>query len=215
VQHGDHRVEVPVASGGEERVDNHLLTSEVALLGWTGAADATPGAAGELAGRLCRAFQYQRDLLERHVEHVVQHIRQSLGWAERLHYDLQRAPDPVGEQRLVLGVRVLGRGDDRFWDVPPERLLTSAPTRADHVQGHARDDRRQPRAKILDLAGVRSGQSQPSFLDGIVRLRERAKYPVGHRPQMATVFLKALGQPLQLVHRSHSARPKCHTIVNP
>jgi hypothetical protein len=58
--------------------------------------DASPGAAGELPRRSCRATHHRPDLVERHVEHVVQHEGQSLGWGQRLEHDLQREADRAG-----------------------------------------------------------------------------------------------------------------------
>jgi len=65
-------------------------------------------------GRLRRAVDHRRDLLEGHGEHVVQHEREPFGWAERVEHDLQRDPDRGCEQRLVFGIGP-GRGvvDDR------------------------------------------------------------------------------------------------------
>ena len=104
VQDGDQRIEVAVAGGGEESVNGRPLSGQVAIAGRRrGAADAAPGPAGELAGRLRRALDDRGDLIEWHVEHVVQHVRQPFRRAERLHDDQQPEPDRVGEQRLVLG----------------------------------------------------------------------------------------------------------------
>jgi len=44
---------------------------------------------------------------------------------------------------------------------------------------------------------------RPGFLDGVVRFADRAEHPVGHRPQVASVLLESLCQPILFVHRSH------------
>jgi hypothetical protein len=41
---------------------------------------------------------------------------------------------------------------------------------------HARDDRRQPAAEVVDLAGVHAAEPQPGVLDGVFGLAERAEY---------------------------------------
>src|SRR5438034_8203547 len=51
------------------------------------------GAAGELARRGRRAADDRGDLVERHVEHVVQDEREPLGRAERVEDDQQRQAD--------------------------------------------------------------------------------------------------------------------------
>src|SRR5581483_10293736 len=61
------------------------------------------------------------------------------------------------------------------------------------------DDRRQPRAEVLDLARVGAAHPQPRVLDGIVRLAERAEHAVGHRTEMRPVLLELPGQPFLLV----------------
>ena len=61
-------------------------------------------AARELPRRGGRAAHDGCDLVERQVEHVVQHERHPLGGRQRLEHHQQREPDRVGQQRLVLGV---------------------------------------------------------------------------------------------------------------
>jgi hypothetical protein len=73
---------------------------------------ASPRTAGELSRRGCRAAHHGSDLVERHVEHVVQHEGQSLGWGQRVEHDLQREADGVGHEHLVLRVELAGAPDD-------------------------------------------------------------------------------------------------------
>ena len=63
--------------------------------------------AGELAGGGRGPFDDRSDLVERDIEHVVQHERESFGGRECVQDDEQREPDGVGQERFVRGV---GRG---------------------------------------------------------------------------------------------------------
>jgi hypothetical protein len=84
----------------------------------------------------------------------VQHEREPLGWRERLEHDEQREPDRVGQQRLVLGIGPVGGIHDRIGDADADRLLAPPRARTQDVQRDARNDSRQPRAEVLDLARV-------------------------------------------------------------
>ena len=81
----------------------------------------------------------------------------------------------------MLGLGAVGGVDDRVGNVHIERLLAARSARAEHVQRHAGDDRRQPAAEVLDLARVHAAEPQPGILDGVVSLAERAQHPVGDR----------------------------------
>jgi hypothetical protein len=103
----------------------------------------------------------------------------------------------------MLWLRPVGAVDDRIRHVHADRLL--APARAQNVQRHASDHRRQPGAEILDGVGIRAAEPQPGFLHGVVGFAQRAEHPIGHRPQPSTLLLEALRQPFALIHRSHSS----------
>jgi hypothetical protein len=149
------------------------------------------------------------DLLERQLEHVVEHERQPLRRRQGVEHDQQGQADGVGQQRLLVGLEGSHRADDGIGDVDAEGLLAPGVARAQHVQADAGDDRGQPAAEVLDPARVRPADTQPGVLDGVVRLGERAQHPVGHRPQMGTVLLETVGQPLVAVHRSHPLAAAC------
>ena len=53
--------------------------------------------------------------------------------------------------------------------------------RAQHVEAHAGDDRRQPAAQVLDVARVGAAEPQPGLLHGVVGLA-RASRASGRRP---------------------------------
>src|SRR6266545_3825113 len=79
VEHRDQRVEVAVARGGEEGVDDRPLAGGVGVGNRGSALHPPAGPAGELARRGRGAPYDGRDLVEGHGEHVVQHERQPLG----------------------------------------------------------------------------------------------------------------------------------------
>ena len=100
----------------------------------------------------------------------------------------------------MLGLGAVGGVDDRVGNVHIERLLAPRSARAEHVQRHARDDRRQPAAEVFDLARVGAAQPQPGVLDGVFSLADRAEHPVGDRAEMRSVILELPGEPFLLIH---------------
>ena len=60
--------------------------------------------------------------------------------------------------------------------------------------------RRARLASCLVAVGER-----PTFLDGVVRLAQRAVHPIGHRPQVGPVGFEPLCQPFVIVHRHISS----------
>ena len=132
--------------------------------------------------------------------------REPFRWGERLEHHEQRQADRVGEQRLVLGVGAVSGVDDRVGHAHVERLLAPRSARAEHVQRHACDDRRQPAAEVLDLARVGAAEPQPGVLDGVVGLAERAEHPVGDRTEMRSVILELAGEPFLLIHVTFLSR---------
>ncbi len=81
-----------------------------------------------------------------------------------------------------------------------QRRLAPRLARAQQVEAHPRDDRRQPAAQVLDPGRAGAAEPQPGLLDGIVRFAERAEHPVGHRPKVVAFFLEPLRQPGLFVH---------------
>ena len=104
----------------------------------------------------------------------------------------------------MLGAAPAGAGRDRLGRVRGERLLAARLARPQHVEAHARDDRRQPAAEALDTRVARAAQSQPRFLNGVVHLARRAEHPVGHGAQVGAVRFELFGQKAAFAHQSHS-----------
>ena len=100
------------------------------------------------------------------LEHVVVGVHGSA------HYDQESEPDRIREQRFMLGVALARAGRDRLRRVRGEQLLAPRLARPQHVEAHARDDRRQPAAQVLDHPRVRATEPQPRLLHGVVRVGE-------------------------------------------
>jgi hypothetical protein len=63
------------------------------------------------------------DLVEGHVEHVVEDECQPLGGRQHFEYRKQREPDRVSQLCLMLGIDPLLAADDWIGDVYVQRLL--------------------------------------------------------------------------------------------
>jgi hypothetical protein len=125
----------------------------------------------------------------------VQHEGQAFGGLQRLQHDQQRRPDRVRGQRLPLRVRrgVVSARDHRIGQPPGlQRLLAAALARVEHRQAHARDDRRQPAADVVDVARVGAIDAQPRLLQRVVGLGARAENPRGHGVQVRAVCLEGV-----------------------
>ena len=183
-------------------LDDLALPNEIGV-GRPAAAHAAPRAAGELPRRLCGTADDRRDLLERHGEHVVQHEGEAFRRRQPVEHDEQREPDRIREERFLLGAAPARAGRDRLRRVRGERLLAPRLARPQHVEAHARDDRGQPSAKVVDARGIGAAESQPRFLNGVVHLAQRAEHPVSHGAQVGSVLFESLGQIIAFVHRSH------------
>ena len=104
VEHGEKRVEVAAARGGEEGFDDLPLAGEVGAGSLSRSLHPAAGAAGELPGCGRRATHDGGDLVEGDGEHVVQHEGEPLGGSQRFEHDEQRETDRVGQQRFLLRI---------------------------------------------------------------------------------------------------------------
>jgi hypothetical protein len=130
----------------------------------------------------------------------VQHERQPLRGSERLEHHEERETDRVGLQRFLLGVNPVRPARNRLRHVRGQRLLAPRLPRPQHVEAHSRDNGRQPSPEVLDAARVGAAEPEPGFLDGVLRLAQRAEHPVGDPAQMAPVLLEPPRQPVALLH---------------
>ncbi len=148
--------------------------------GWPSATDPPWGRSRRRAGRTCRGGR--RPVVRRGRAHQ---------------HDLEGQADRIGQEGLLLGLRIAGRADDGVREVSRQRLVPPDMARAQHVEADAGDDRRQPSPEVLDLTRVGPADSDPGVLDGVVGVGERAQHPVGDGPQVVTLLLEALHQPLR------------------
>ena len=110
---------------GEEGVDHFPLADDIGVGGMDiGSAYPAPGPASELPRRGRGTPHHGGDLVEGQVEHVVQDERQPLRGGQRVQHHVQRQPDRVGQQRLILGGRPVRAADDRVGNVHAHGLLT-------------------------------------------------------------------------------------------
>jgi len=96
VEQGDQGVEVTTSGCQKEGIDYRALTSEVGV-GDLGASDPAPCPTRQLPGRNRGSTHHGGDLLERQLEHVVEHEGQALSRSQSIQYDLERQADRVGE----------------------------------------------------------------------------------------------------------------------
>ena len=107
VEHGDEGVEIAPTRRQEEGVDHLALTREIGVgRRYVGALHAASGPAGELPRRRGGPTDHRGDLLERQLEHVMEHERQPLGRGQGVEHDEERQADRVGQQRLLLGLEL-------------------------------------------------------------------------------------------------------------
>src|SRR5438445_11778746 len=80
--------------------------------------------------------------------------------------------------------------DDRIRYVQVQGILPARRSRSQHVQAHARHDRRQPSPQVTDTTDIGAAQSDPGFLDGVLRLADRSEHAIGDRPHMRSVLFE-------------------------
>ena len=205
VEHGQERVEVAVARGGQEGVDDLALALDVGVGHRLLALDAPAGAAGQLAGRLGRALDDRRDLVEGDGEDVVQDEGQPLGRARVSSTTSRATPTESARSASCSGSVASGRSRIEVGHVRPHRLLAPGAPRAQDVQRDPGDDGRQPGPEVLDVAGVGPAEADPGLLDGVVRLAERAR--ACGRPRRAGATAVPRSSALSSVSASRRVRP--------
>ena len=104
VEDAQQRLEVAGSRSGHEGVDHLTLYGQIGIgLGRLGP-HAPSRPTGQLPGRGRRPVDHDRDLVEAHAEHIVEHERQSLGRRQRLEHDQQGDADRVGHDGIGFGV---------------------------------------------------------------------------------------------------------------
>jgi hypothetical protein len=151
------------------------------------------------------------NLVEGHVEEIVQHESQALGGRKCVQDDQQRLADRVGQLHFFLRVDPVLLVNARFRSNQSDGLLTARFARAQHVQADPRNHGRQPCAQIPDPDLVGTAEVEPALLYGILRFGARAEHAVGDCPQVGTFSLKLCGQPVVFLHSSSSLSLIGHT----
>ncbi|MEZ0035204.1 hypothetical protein ABIF68_005574 [Bradyrhizobium japonicum] len=151
--------------------------------------DAPTCPTGQLPRRFGRTVDDARYVLERQIEHVVQDEGHAFLWRQHVEYGQHGRADGVGHSYIALRIGI-GRQCLGF---SPNGLLPSSFPSAQLIQADAPDDSREPAGQILEAVGSSPTKAQPSFLDGIFRLRARPEHAVGHRLQMRSVGFKLFG----------------------
>jgi hypothetical protein len=142
MEHPDESVEVSGPAGGEERFDDIALTSDIAIVRSRSRALHRPAcSARELPGRGWGPPDQRGDLLERQVEHIVQHEGEALGGTQRFKHHEQREPNRIAEQRILFGVGLALAADHGVGHAKAGRLLGTGLSGLECVQAHARNDR--------------------------------------------------------------------------
>jgi len=91
-----------------------------------------------------------------------------LGGRQCFEHDEEREADRVCYNCFALRVHPSVGADDWLGDAGVQGLLAAGLARAQHVETDACDDGRQPAAQVGDIAGVRSAETEPAFLNGVV-----------------------------------------------
>ena len=70
----------------------------------------------------------------------------------------------------LLGIESFLRAHDGIRQVGLEGRFAARPARSQHVEADTPDDRRQPRAQVVDIAPVGAAEPEPGLLDRVVGL---------------------------------------------
>ena len=179
------------------------LPPQVGVCGRRLALSPPPGAARELARGDGRAI---------HDGAISSKVIPNMSWST----NASRSPAPASRGRRSAP----GRRSRRAWRAPRACDLTaqlrgrSGPARAcpgtapgatrasAACQADARHDRRQPSPQVGDSADIRAAQSDPGFLDRVVRLADKSEHTIRDGPHVRPVLFELLGEPLGCGHRS-------------
>ena len=88
------------------------------------------------------------------VELRLAQVDQSFRWSEHSEDHEKCRAERLGEHCLVFGIASVYRVLDQEGLMRVRRLLAPRGARAEHVERHSGNDRCQPSAEVLDVAGV-------------------------------------------------------------
>src|SRR5262245_37135175 len=114
IEDSDEPVEVTIPCSRDEGIDNASLNFYVGIRSGVARLNAATRAAGQLASRIGGALHDGCNLLEGHVEDVVQHERDAFGGRERLDHHQQCETDRIAQQCFMLGAHSVSAVDDQI-----------------------------------------------------------------------------------------------------
>ncbi len=203
-EHGDQRLEVPGAQGGEEGLDDAALGSG-SISGGGRVLDAA-GAHGSRAGARRPASGPRSGRRPRTASRRDRGARGAIRSAGSSLSSTTRRARPT-ESRSS---RSASAGPRR---PRPRARRPGAPraagARAQHVEADARDDGGQPAAQVLDRARVGARELEPRLLHGVVGLGGRAEHAVRDQPEVGAVLLEGGGETGHDRARRTSRRRRC------
>ena len=152
VEQVEQRSEVATLRGGQEGVDDLALRGciEVACLG---GAYPVACAAGQHLGRLSRPADDQRDFVERHCEHVVQHKGQPFRGVRVFRTTSRARPTESASIASCSGSRLAAGGG------VASREPHAAPCASAHVQAHPCYHGGKPGSCVVNIVRLRVGKS--------------------------------------------------------
>ena len=132
------------------------------------AAHAATRAACELPRRLRCPSDDRGDVIEGHVEHVVQHKCNALCRWQRIEQDQEGHADRIGEHCLFL--RAFAGSDccNVATRIIRRQLLAPADPPFHRIETDARNDAREPAFEIRNARNIRAADPQPAFLQRVV-----------------------------------------------
>src|SRR5262245_54242972 len=114
VEDSDELVKVTIPCSREEGIDNASLNFHVVIRSGVARLNAATRAAGQLASRIGGALDNRRDLLEGHVEDIVQHERDAFSGRQRLEHHQQCETDGIAQQCFMFGAYSVRAVDNRI-----------------------------------------------------------------------------------------------------
>ena len=212
----EETLQVALADGGEEALDDLLLLRRADRHPRTPGLDVLASAVGDLADGGGRLPDRLCDLVVGDVEHLAEHEHGALGRGERLEHGQHGDRDVLGE--LDIGGDV---GARQQWLRQPLADVLLAPSRhgPQPVQRLPGDDADQVGPRLAHLGVVDVRPSQPRLLDDVLGVGRGAEHLVGDREQQAAVegevVLRSPGPPPNPIVRLAGARVPTRCALMP
>jgi hypothetical protein len=168
--------EVAALRCSEKRADHFALPCPVGLRLGACTLDSPAPTARELSRRHRRAADDRCNLIERDIEHVMQHECDPLRRRQGLEHNQHRNADGIRDQLSAL--QIVGRGESLHFGI--DRDFTPRLPSAEHVDADARNDCREPAGKIVNAACAGTHNPKKALLHRVIGLGLRTEHPVGN-----------------------------------